>query len=82
MSLIHLFALPKKLCPEYSLEENYWVHVKLFPGTASQYSTKVLKLFLRMAHAGERGNLLFANVSEADTFRCPYLGNTCFFVHS
>ena len=56
--------------PEYSPEENYWIHVELFPGIASQYSAKALnelQVVFSNAHAGEIGNLLFANVSGPDT---------------
>ena len=67
---MHLYVLPKFLSPEYFLEENYWIHVELFPGTASPYSTKALnELQVPFAHAraGEIGNLLLVNVSGPDT---------------
>ncbi len=41
---------------EYSLEENYWVHVEMFPSTASQYSATALNeliVILLNARAGE-----------------------------
>ena len=48
------------LFPEYALQENYWIHVELFPETASLYSLTALNelqvIFLH-ARAGEAGNL-------------------------
>lgn len=41
---------------QYSLEENYWIHVELFPGTASQYSDQALnelQVVLLHAHADD-----------------------------
>ncbi|KAH9009027.1 hypothetical protein EDB84DRAFT_41975 [Lactarius hengduanensis] len=56
---------------QHSLEENYWIHVELFPKTASQYSAialnELLAIFLR-AHAD-------ALTSEIPTF--PYTPNQC-----
>ena len=58
------------------MEENYWVHVELFPGTASQYSAKALNelqaIFLH-ARAGELRSLLSAKASGPDTQRSDAL---------
>jgi len=78
------------LRPEYSLEENYWIHVELFPETASEYSAvalnELLATFLH-ARAGETGSRLFAHppgsnrqyldalTSETPTF--PYTADQC-----
>ena len=55
--------------PEYSLEENYWIHVELFPETASEYSAVALNelqaTFLH-ARAGEPGNRLFVHAPGSD----------------
>jgi hypothetical protein len=49
------------------LQENYWIHVELFPETASLYSLTALNelqvIFLH-ARAGEAGNLLIADAPE------------------
>jgi hypothetical protein len=51
---------------QYSLEENYWIHVELFPETASQYSSIALnELLVAFLHA--RADAL---TSETPTF--PY----------
>jgi hypothetical protein len=34
---LQLVMCVKLVCSEYSLEENYWAHVEMFPATASQY---------------------------------------------
>jgi len=54
----------------YSPEENYWTHVELFPGTASQYSATALnelQVVLSHARAGEIGILFSTNASEPNT---------------
>jgi hypothetical protein len=68
------------------LQENYWVHVELFPETASQYSLTALnelQLIFLHARAGEAGSLLItfapgddrrhldALTSETPTFPYP-----------
>ncbi|KAH9171924.1 hypothetical protein EDB89DRAFT_1030082 [Lactarius sanguifluus] len=56
---------------QYSLEENYWIHVELFPETASQYSAIALnELQAIFLHA--RADAL---TSEIPTF--PYTANQC-----
>ncbi|KAH9003504.1 hypothetical protein EDB86DRAFT_2370277 [Lactarius hatsudake] len=56
---------------QYSLEENYWIHVELFPETASQYSEIALnELQATLLHA--RADAL---TSETPTF--PYTANQC-----
>ncbi|KAH9164843.1 hypothetical protein EDB89DRAFT_1850829, partial [Lactarius sanguifluus] len=56
---------------QYSLEENYWIHVELFPETASQYSETALnELQATFLHA--RADAL---TSETPTF--PYTANQC-----
>ena len=76
--------------PEHALEENYWIHVELFPETASQYSAiavnELLVTFLH-ARAGKAGNRLIfyapgsdrhnldALTSDTPTF--PYTANQC-----
>jgi hypothetical protein len=58
--------LPNKpiIDTEDSLEENYWIHVELFPETASQYSAvaldEILVTFLH-ARAGKAVNSLFTH---------------------
>jgi len=75
------------LCPEYSLEENYWIHVELFPGTASQYSANALNelqvIFLH-ARAGEIGILVcqriqteHLDVPTSETLTFPYTVEEC-----
>ena len=47
---------------EHSLEENYWIHVELFPETASKYSVVALnELLVSFLHAraGKAENRLF-----------------------
>ena len=76
--------------PEYSLQANYWMHVELFPETASQYSAIALnELHVTFLHAraGEAGSHFFAHMlggdrqpldaltSESPTF--PYTANQC-----
>jgi hypothetical protein len=39
---IHLVKQAKCSFIEHALEENYWIHVELFPETASQYSVQAL----------------------------------------
>jgi hypothetical protein len=51
------------------LQENYWVHVELFPETASQYSLTALnelQLIFLHARAGEAGSLLITFASGGD----------------
>ncbi|KAI9438689.1 hypothetical protein H4582DRAFT_1950257 [Lactarius indigo] len=56
---------------QYSLEENYWIHIELFPETASQYSEIALnELQATFLHA--RADAL---TSETPTF--PYTANQC-----
>jgi hypothetical protein len=56
---------------QYSLEENYWIHVELFPETASQYSAIALnELLATFLHARADGL-----TSETPTF--PYTANQC-----
>jgi hypothetical protein len=46
----------KLVWSEYSLEENYWAHVEMFPATASQYSGTALNeltVILLNARAGK-----------------------------
>ena len=46
----------KLVWSEYSLEENYWAHVEMFPATASQYSGTALDeliVILLNARAGK-----------------------------
>ncbi|KAI9509045.1 hypothetical protein F5148DRAFT_816527 [Russula earlei] len=51
---------------QYSLEENYWIHVEMFPGTAAQYATTALnELQIILLHA--RADAL---TSDVPTF--PY----------
>ncbi len=51
------------------MQENYWIHVELFPETASQYSLTALNelqiIFLH-ARAGEAGNFLIARAPGGD----------------
>lgn len=54
---------------QYSLEENYWIHVELFPETASQYSVNALNQ-LQTAFLHARADAL---TSETSTF--PYTAN-------
>jgi hypothetical protein len=55
----------------YSLEENYWAHVEMFPATASQYSPAALnELIVILLNA--RADTL---TSEIPTF--PYTANEC-----
>ncbi|KAI9458591.1 hypothetical protein BJY52DRAFT_412882 [Lactarius psammicola] len=75
---------------QYSLEENYWIHVELFPETFSQYSAIALNelqaTFLH-ARAGEAGNRLFAHAPgrgrqyldslTSETPSLPYTINQC-----
>ena len=44
VSLINLFALPSELKVHLVqlLQENYWIHIELFPETASNYSAEAL----------------------------------------
>ncbi|KAH9003468.1 hypothetical protein EDB86DRAFT_3100033 [Lactarius hatsudake] len=56
-------------CLQYSFEENYWIHVELFPGTASQYSAKALNDLQVVFFACPRRILLTA-------------ANHRFFIHS
>ena len=62
---ICLATQAKSSCPEHALEENYCIHVELFPEAASQYAVQALNelqvVFLH-ARAGEAGDLLFAHV--------------------
>ena len=47
--------------PGYALQENYWIHVGLFPEIASQYSSMALnelQAVLSLDRAGEAGQLL------------------------
>ena len=82
--------MTKHLGPEYSLQENYWIHVELFPETASQYSAIALNdlhVTFLCARAGEAGNCLFSHTfrsnrpsldaltSEIPTF--PYTASQC-----
>ena len=76
--------------PEHALEENYWIHVELFPETASQYTVNALNelhaIFLH-ARAGEAENQLFFHVPgsdrqhldapTSDTPTFPYTTNQC-----
>ncbi|KAI9435468.1 hypothetical protein H4582DRAFT_1969598 [Lactarius indigo] len=56
---------------QYSLEENYWIHVGLFPGTASQYAAKALnEIQVVFLHAHKD-----APTSETLTF--PYTFEEC-----
>ena len=85
LSLLHSLAeLAKCLCPEYALQENYWIHVELFPETASLYSSTALNelqvIFLH-ARAGEAGNPLidargcdrqYLDALTSDTPTFPY----------
>jgi hypothetical protein len=52
---------------QYALQENYWIHVELFPVTASLYSLTALNelqvIFLH-ARAGEAGNLLITHAPD------------------
>jgi hypothetical protein len=51
------------------LQENYWIHVEMFPETASQHSLTALNelqvIFLH-ARAGKAGTLLIALASGGD----------------
>ncbi|KAH9031463.1 hypothetical protein EDB84DRAFT_170415 [Lactarius hengduanensis] len=58
-------------CLQYSPEENYWIHVELFPGTASQYSAKALDE-LQVVFSRARAD---AQTSETLTF--PYTVKEC-----
>ncbi|KAH9171926.1 hypothetical protein EDB89DRAFT_1967722 [Lactarius sanguifluus] len=58
-------------CLQYSPEENYWIHVELFPGTASQYSAKALHE-LQVVFSRARAD---AQTSETLTF--PYTVKEC-----
>jgi hypothetical protein len=55
---------------EHCLEENYWIHVELFPETASQYSAVALnELLVSLLHAraGKAGNrIFFFHAPESD----------------
>ena len=45
---------------DYSLEENYWTHVEIFPATVSQYAMTALnklQIILLHARAGQFGNV-------------------------
>ncbi|KAI0296409.1 hypothetical protein BC826DRAFT_233266 [Russula brevipes] len=56
---------------QYALEENYWIHVEMFPITASQYSSMALnelQIILLHAHAD-------ALTSDVPTF--PYTAEEC-----
>jgi hypothetical protein len=58
---------------EHSLEENYWIHVELFPETASQYSAVALnelQVSFLHARAGKAGN---RNISHSPRNDKPYL---------
>jgi len=56
---------------QYSLEENYWAHMEMFPGTASQYSSTALnELIVILLNA--RADAL---TSEIPTF--PYTDEEC-----
>ncbi|KAI9438660.1 hypothetical protein H4582DRAFT_1950065 [Lactarius indigo] len=58
-------------CLQYSPEENYWIHVELFPGTASHYSEKALNE-LQVVFSRARTD---AQTSETLTF--PYTVKEC-----
>ncbi|KAI9458588.1 hypothetical protein BJY52DRAFT_412811 [Lactarius psammicola] len=58
-------------CLQYSLEENYWIHVELFPGTASKYSAKALnELQVVFSHAR-------ADAPTLKTLTFPYTAKEC-----
>ncbi len=53
---LQLVRWANSLWSEYSLEENYWAHVEMFPATASKYSATALNelvIILLNARAGE-----------------------------
>ncbi|KAN0116201.1 hypothetical protein V8E52_006258 [Russula decolorans] len=56
---------------QYSLEENYWAHVEMFPATASQYSATALNE-LTVILLNARADAL---TSEIPTF--PYTADEC-----
>ncbi|KAF8257103.1 hypothetical protein EI94DRAFT_1760667 [Lactarius quietus] len=56
------------VCPQYYLEANYWIHVELFPETASQYSAKALNEL----------QVIFSKAStSADAPAFPYTAIEC-----
>ena len=78
MFLKYLFTLLNEpiIDTEHSLEENYWIHVELFPETASQYSAialdEILVTFLH-ARAGKAVNRLFTHAPGSDTLHLDAL---------
>ncbi|KAI0296416.1 hypothetical protein BC826DRAFT_968067 [Russula brevipes] len=56
---------------QYSLEENYWTHVEMFPATASQYSLTALEQ-LQIILLNARADTL---TSDVPTF--PYTAEEC-----
>ncbi|KAI9458592.1 hypothetical protein BJY52DRAFT_412960 [Lactarius psammicola] len=58
-------------CLQYSPEENYWIHVELFPGTASQYSAKALN-DLQVIFSNAR-----TDVPTSETLTFPYTIKEC-----
>jgi len=56
---------------QYSLEENYWAHVEMFPATASQYSATALDELVIILLNGRADAL----TSETPTF--PYTADEC-----
>ena len=73
---------------EYALEENYWIHIELFPGTAFQLSSKALNdlqvVFLN-AHAGKiflflpmyPGPTQYLDAPTSETLAFPYTVKEC-----
>ena len=69
--------------PGHVLQENYWIHVGLFPETASQYSSVALnelQAVLSLDCAGEAGKFLSYHALGSDTLHL-YARNTRFSVH-